>query len=83
MTEIDILQYHLSLKPYNQLLDFDSITTYFIICGYYLTIIFFILEAAGRALLAFFIVYLIIFEMQSINRSYTEDSFINNERSNS
>jgi hypothetical protein len=82
MTEIDCLQHHLSLKPYNQLLNFDSITTYFIICGYYLTIVFFLLEAAGRVLLAFFIVYLIIFEMQSINRSYTEDSFINNERSN-
>ena len=63
-------------------LNFDSITTYFLICGNYLTIVFFILEAAGRVLLAFFIVYLIIFEMQSINRSYTEDSFINNERGN-
>lgn len=82
LTEITILQHHLSLKPYNQLLDFDSITTYFLICGYFLSIIFCILEAAGRVLLAFFIVYLIIFEMQSINRSYTEDSFINNERSN-
>jgi hypothetical protein len=74
------MQTHLALKPYNQLLDYDSISTYIQICGYAVSIIFFILEAAGRALLGFFIVYLIIFEMQSINRSYTEDSFIANER---
>lgn len=80
LTEMSIMQTHLALKPYNQLLDYDSISTYIQICGYAVSIIFFILEAAGRALLGFFIVYLIIFEMQSINRSYTEDSFIANER---
>jgi len=48
------MQTHLALKPYNQLLDYDSISTYIQICGYAVSIIFFILEAAGRALLGFF-----------------------------
>jgi hypothetical protein len=38
------------------------------------------LEEIGRVLLAFFIIYLVIFEMQSVNRSYSEDSFVCNAR---
>ena len=38
------------------------------------------LEEVGRVLLAFFIVYLVIFEMQSVNRSYAEDLFTTNRR---
>jgi len=45
--------------------------------------IFFALEAAGRALLAFFIFYLVIFEMHAINRSYTEDTYADALRRNS
>lgn len=61
---------------------FDLFSLYFIVCFKFLSFIFFALEAIGRVLLAFFILYLVIFEMQSVNRSYTEDLFINNARKN-
>lgn len=51
---------------------FDLFSLYFILCGKFLSFIFFALEEVGRVLLAFFIVYLVIFEMQSVNRSHNE-----------
>lgn len=51
---------------------FDLFSLYFILCGKFLSFIFFALEEIGRVLLAFFIVYLVIFEMQSVNRSHNE-----------
>jgi len=59
---------------------FDFFAIYFIICAKLLSFIFFALEGAGRVLLAFFILYLVIFEMQSVNRSYSEDSYIADAR---
>lgn len=82
LTEMCILESQLSIKNYAELLDYDAIWIYILICGHAVSIILFILEAAGRALLGFFIIYLIIFEMQAINRSYTEDSFASNEKTN-
>lgn len=61
---------------------FDLFSLYFIICGKLISFIFFALEEIGRVLLSFFIVYLIIFEMQSINRSYSEEKFFSNTRTN-
>ena len=61
-------------------LDFsgDLFFVYFILCGKLISFIFFALEEIGRVLLAFFIIYLVIFEMQSVNRSYDEHSFTRN-----
>ena len=61
---------------------FDLFSLYFLICCKFLSFIFFALEAIGRVLLAFFILYLVIFEMQSVNRSYSEDEFVTNTRKN-
>lgn len=58
----------------------DLFTIYFFLCVKLLGFIFFALEAAGRAFLAFFIVYLVIFDMHAINRSYTEDDYANTTR---
>jgi hypothetical protein len=65
---------------FEQSLDFhgDLFFMYFILCSKFISFIFFALEEVGRVLLAFFIIYLVIFEMQSVNRSYNEESFINN-----
>ena len=82
LTELSIMWSRIELKPYGVTVTWDSLSMYLQICGMILGTIFAILEAAGRALLGFFIVYLIIFEMQSINRSYTEDSFFANEKNN-
>lgn len=60
---------------------FDLFSLYFITCGKFVSFILFILEEIARVLLAFFIIYLVIFEMQSVNRSYTEDLFLANSRS--
>jgi hypothetical protein len=67
---------------FEQSLDFhgDLFFMYFILCSKFISFIFFALEEIGRVLLAFFIIYLVIFEMQSVNRSYNEESFTNNTR---
>lgn len=67
---------------FEQSLDFsgDLFFIYFIICSKFISLVFFALEEVGRVLLAFFIIYLVIFEMQSVNRSYSEESFIDNSR---
>jgi hypothetical protein len=43
---------------------------------------FFILEEAARLGLAFYVCYLITFEVHSVNCSYSEDLFISDKRSN-
>ena len=64
-------------------LDFsgDIFFAYFILCGKFVSFIFFAIEEVGRVLLAFFIIYLVIFEMQSVNRPYNEHSFTHNIKS--
>jgi hypothetical protein len=42
--------------------------------------VFFIAELAARLGLAFFIFYLIFFEVQSVNCSYKEDNFVSTKK---
>jgi hypothetical protein len=58
----------------------DLWRAYIMICWNFLSFIYFALELIGRVLLAFFILYLVIFEMQSVNRSHVEDEYITNIR---
>ena len=53
----------------------DLFYLYFIYWGKFFTFIFFILEEILRLSLAFYICYLIIFDVHAVNSSYLEDSF--------
>ena len=59
----------------------DFFYTYFVIWGKLYLFIFFIAELAARLGLAFYIFYLIIFEVHAVNCSYREDNFINVKKS--
>jgi len=59
----------------------DLFYIYFICWAKFFTFIFFILEEILRLSLGFYICYLIIFEVHSVNCSYTEDLFMLNQRS--
>lgn len=67
-------------QPYTFSYVMDWLALYLMVCAKLVLFIFFALEAAGRVILAFFIFYLVIFEMHSINRSYTEDSYTSSYR---
>lgn len=69
-----------NMSRYSTRYVFDLFSIYFVICAKLVSFIFFALEGTGRVLLAFFILYLVIFEMQSVNRSYTEDEYVTTER---
>jgi hypothetical protein len=62
---------------------FDLFYLYFLAWGKLFTFIFFILEEILRLSLAFYICYLITFEVHSVNCSYAEDNYfiINREKS--
>ena len=60
----------------------DLFSLYFMIWGKFALFIAFILEELGRVALALFITYLILFEVQAVNRSYVEDTFFLNKRIN-
>jgi hypothetical protein len=53
----------------------DLFYIYFLCWAKFFTFIFFILEEILRLSLGFYICYLIIFEVHSVNASYTEDDF--------
>jgi hypothetical protein len=55
----------------------DLFYLYFLIFGKIVFFLVFMIEEAGKVLLGFFISFLIIFEMHSVNCSYREDSYIN------
>lgn len=55
----------------------DFFYTYFVIWGKLYLFVFFIAELAARLGLAFYIFYLIIFEVHAVNCSYREDTFMN------
>jgi len=55
----------------------DFFYTYFVIWGKLYLFVFFIAELAARLGLAFYITYLIIFEVHAVNCSYREDTFMN------
>jgi hypothetical protein len=54
--------------------------TYFVLWGKLYLFVFFIAELAARLGLAFYIFYLIIFEVHSVNCSYREDNFMNTKK---
>ena len=58
----------------------DFFYIYFICWAKFFTFIFFILEEILRLSLGFYICYLIIFEVHSVNCTYVEDTFIKNVR---
>lgn len=59
---------------------FDIFYIYFLCWAKFFTFIFFILEEILRLSLAFYICYLIIFEVHSVNCSYVEDSYFYSAR---
>lgn len=59
---------------------FDLFYLYFLYWAKFFTFIFFILEEILRLSLAFYICYLIIFDVHAVNASYLEDSFFTNKR---
>jgi len=59
----------------------DLFYIYFLAWGKFFTFIFFILEEILRLSLAFYICYLITFEVHAVNASYIEDGYIQNTRS--
>lgn len=60
----------------------DFFYTYFVLWGKLYLFVFFIAELAARLGLAFYIFYLIIFEVHSVNCSYREDTFMNIKKTN-
>lgn len=59
----------------------DLFTLYFIVWGKFAYFWLFILEEIGRVMLALYITYILIFEMNAVNRSYVEDSYFSVKRS--
>lgn len=59
----------------------DLFTLYFIVWGKFAYFWLFILEEIGRVMLALYITYILIFEMNAVNRSYVEDSYFSAKRS--
>ena len=60
----------------------DGFYLYFLVWGKLFLFIFFIIEEVLRLSLAFYICYLITFEVHAVNYSYIEDNFIFNQRLN-
>ncbi len=61
----------------------DLFYIYFLCWGKFFTFIFFILEEILRLSLAFYICYLIVFEVHSVNCSYSEDFYFQKKKSSS
>lgn len=53
----------------------DLFSLYFIVWGKFSLFLFFIVEEILRVALALYITYLIMFEVQAVNRSYLEDTY--------
>jgi hypothetical protein len=70
-----------SLEDENDFL-VDLFCLYFYCWSKFFTFIFFILEEILRLSLAFYICYLIIFEVHSVNGTYSEDRYFNETRQN-
>ena len=58
----------------------DLFSIYFILWGKFAYFWLFILEEIGRVMLALYITYILIFEMNAVNRSYSEDSYFSAKR---
>ena len=59
----------------------DLFTIYFIIWGKFAYFWLFLLEEIARVALALYVTYLLIFEINAVNRSYFEDSYLSDTRS--
>ena len=59
----------------------DLFSLYFIMLTKLGSLMFYIPEGIARAFLAFYIGYLIVFEVHTANRSYVEDTYISQKRS--
>ena len=59
----------------------DLFSLYFILWAKLSLFLFFAIEECLRVLLAFYLTYLVIFEMQAVNRSYIEDTYLFRKRS--
>lgn len=60
----------------------DLFTIYFILWGKFAYFWLFILEEIARVMLALYVTYLLVFEMNAVNRSYAEDKYLSAKRSN-
>jgi hypothetical protein len=63
-------------------LSVDLFTIYFLIWGKFAYFWLFILEEIARVGLALYVTYLVIFEINAVNRSYSEDHYLATKRSN-
>nr|YP_010049560.1 hypothetical protein J6674_mgp24 [Strombidium cf. sulcatum]QPL15965.1 hypothetical protein [Strombidium cf. sulcatum] len=59
---------------------YDFYFLYFVVWGKLFYFMFFMVEEGGRLGLAFYICYLIIFEVHAVNSSYCEDNYISKKR---
>ena len=59
----------------------DLFTIYFLVWGKFAYFWLFILEEIARVGLALYVTYLVIFEINAVNRSYVEDSYLLQKRS--
>lgn len=62
-------------------LTIDLYTIYAVIWGKYVLYLFFILEEFARVGLALFVTYILMFEINAVNRSRSEDQYLNAKRS--
>lgn len=60
----------------------DLFTVYFLIWGKFAYFWLFILEEIARVSLALYVTYLIIFEINAVNRSYQEESYLLSKKTN-
>ena len=58
----------------------DLFSLYFILWSKFSLFFFFAIEECLRVTLAFYLTYLIIFEVQAVNRSYVEDTYLFKKR---
>lgn len=59
----------------------DLFTLYFIVWGKFAYFWLFILEEIARVSLALYVTYLVLFEINAVNRSYSEDNYLATKRS--
>ena len=58
----------------------DLFTLYFLVWGKFAYFWLFILEEIARVALALYVTYLVIFEINAVNRSYAEDNYLATKR---
>jgi hypothetical protein len=58
----------------------DLFSIYFVTWGKFAYFLFFIIDEIARVTLALFLVYLIVFEVHAVNRSFVEDQYLGNTR---